>query len=539
MTSFSLFFFLATIALVFGDSDIVMKPIEKDGASVGLIIVQGAQIPTAAYIPLAKAIQQASDYNLYVVIPAFLLDIPEPLVLSKGITDAKNKLYAAGFPKGAPIVYSGHSLGGAMLQNYVATCTDCPLQILMGSGLLRKYNNATSPYPVPTLTLDGTLDGLMRVTRQAENYYHYIHPGNGDADNYFKFPVVLFEGMNHMQFASGTPPSNVAKNDLAPEISNTSAWSMTATTINDFLNANLQIARASVEAAAKQNLQKEVRETGNIVRPIILSLRAEGFKHFKPPCNSDYPMPECPAYPRYPSKAKGTTPQVNCTCGTPWVQNVAMQTMTNLSDVTIVSTDAIHPVSDITPVHLPHVWSKCAQEKGCTLNVTTVTYPVYDVLDGIDTGFYYTSASELKVKLKSRQAMWLAAGVPNVNYNKTDVNVNTCRDINIQSYEFALDNAGAEALARFKKIGQPLEFGDDIFNGNAGPIWIGSKLKYTEAADKSKVTITAPCTHTPVDYFIKKAAGFHYCKVLSPARAMEWIYIDGLRNKGSLTPKQW
>lgn len=537
MTSFSLFFFLVTIAnvLAFGDSDTVMNPI-KDGTPVGLIIVQGAQIPTAAYEPLAKAIQKASPYKLFVVMPAFLLDVPEPLVLSKGITDAQNKLYAAGLPKNAPIVYSGHSLGGAMLQDYVFSCKDCALQILMGSGLLRKYSNGSKSrvFPVPTLTIDGSLDGLMRVTRQAENYYHYIR--HGDADNYFKFPVVLFEGMNHMQFASGTPPSNVKKNDLAAEITADDAWTMTANAIADFMNVNLGISSSSVVSSSKANLQKAVTVTGTIVTPIIASLEQEGFQHFKKPCDSDYPMPECPAYPRYPSKAKGTTPQVNCTCATPFVQTVGMQTMTNLSDVKILSTDAIHPVSGISPIHLPHVWSpKCAQEQGCTINVTTVSYPVYSALDGLDTGFYYTSASEIKVKLMSRQAMWLAAGVANVNYNETDVNVNTCRDINRQSYEWAKANAGEAALARFEKIGQPLEFGDDIFLGNAGPLWIENPLKYTEASDKSKVTITAPCTHTPIDYAIKSAAGFHYCKVLSPARAMEWIYIDGLRNKGHLT----
>lgn len=34
---------------------------------------------------------------------------------------------------------------------------------------------------------------------------------------------------------------------------------------------------------------------------------------------------------------------------------------------------------------------------------------------------------------------------------------------------------------------------------------------------------------TPENYPISAAAGFHYCKVLSPARSMEWIYMGGLK----------
>jgi len=33
---------------------------------------------------------------------------------------------------------------------------------------------------------------------------------------------------------------------------------------------------------------------------------------------------------------------------------------------------------------------------------------------------------------------------------------------------------------------------------------------------------------TPTDFKIKASAGFHYCKILSPFRVLEWIYIDGL-----------
>ena len=48
----------------------------------------------------------------------------------------------------------------------------------MGSDLLRterKINNdgkTEIDFPVPTLSISGTKDGLFRITRVAESYYH-------------------------------------------------------------------------------------------------------------------------------------------------------------------------------------------------------------------------------------------------------------------------------------------------------------------------------------------------------------------------------
>jgi len=39
---------------------------------------------------------------------------------------------------------------------------------------------------------------------------------------------------------------------------------------------------------------------------------------------------------------------------------------------------------------------------------------------------------------------------------------------------------------------------------------------------------------TPTDYPIEAASGFHYCKVLSPFRALEWIYVDSQKDRGSI-----
>lgn len=40
--------------------------------------------------------------------------------------------------------------------------------------------------------------------------------------------------------------------------------------------------------------------------------------------------------------------------------------------------------------------------------------------------------------------------------------------------------------------------------------------------------VRSPMMRTPITYPIKSARGFHYCKVLSPFRVLEWMYVDSL-----------
>merc|ERR1712146_229575 len=203
--------------------------------------------------------------------------------------------------------------------------------------------------------------GLMRVTRQAESFYHYKGQSN--------FPIVIYEGTSHMQFASGPPPLNVKMNDLKPTVPDDKAHQMMANTIKNFITA--QIAK---DAGAQSEIEQEVQATAKIVAPIIEALEMEANPHLLPPCNTDYPMPSCPFYPRFPGKQRGDTPQENCACGTPWSQEFAQVVMTGLGNVKVVTTDAVHAVSDLNPIHLPKIWSpNCALSNDlCTINVTTV-----------------------------------------------------------------------------------------------------------------------------------------------------------------------
>lgn len=512
------------------DSDVMLPPVRSSGTAVGLVFVQGAQCPTAAYVPLLKAMQSASPFRLWVAAPAFPLSTPEPLVLGSGMSRAISSLASAGLPTGSPLVVAGHSLGGAMLQDWTYKNKDkVQAQVLMGATLLRKYRNGTmcDTYPIPTMMMSGTLDGLFRVTRQAESFYHYV---TNHMEPPEQFPVVMFEGASHWSFGSGVAPGLVKSRDLKPELDEPTAHALLGGTAAAYVGSQL-----SHNDTATDVVLSAVKSSAAIAAPVLKSLQSEAFVHFDlPPCNTDYPMPNgCPVYPRYPNgQQKGSNP-AHCVCGTPW-SATAQQVMAG-TGAKVSAVDGIHPVSDISPIHLPHIWDNCsASEPACILNTTTVTWPIYNALDGQDTGFFSISASELRTKLKSRQSLLLAAGAASVNFTETDVIPSRCAEINQAAWDWAMSAASPAAQRRFGQIGQPMKFGKDIFLSNAGPAWIENPIEYKAANDKSVLNVYSPCSHTPVDYPIASAAGYHYCKLVSPARALEHIMIDSLRPKGGL-----
>ena len=543
-------------------SSILITPSASKAAlpPTGIVFIQGAEIETKSYVALAHALLETNtDFALYFYAFAFVLNVPEPLQLGSGITASIAALRKAGLPPTAPIVVIGHSLGGAMLQDWAGKNAGLvQAQVLMGSTLLRKHRD--NGYAVPTMMMSGDLDGLLRVARQAESVHVYANnqsrttTGGGWENSTI---VSIIEGMSHYQFAdntTGAVPALVKAKDLRPDINYTQAHEIIAAQVASFLAVHdVRTLPSRIEGASEALLEVTLA-TQRLAAPLILALREEGFTHFAAACNTDsldFPTPRCQAYPRYPGKLPHAFPEPapkTCVCGTPWLMNAshgALEAMLGptLVDagVTVIATDGKHSVSDISPVHLPHIWNTapCAEPRqGCVINTTTVTEARYAAIDGLDTGFSEVSATELRVKIVSREALWLTAGVPasQVNFTQTDVTSNPCAAINAKVIEWAVANAGAAARRRYEDTtrAQSLHAGDDVFLSNVGPLWIDNPLKLTPSKDGGSVVVHAPSSHTPVNYIIKEAAGFHYCKVLSPARAMEWIYTDSLLKKGGI-----
>jgi hypothetical protein len=457
-------------------------------------------------------------------------------------------------------VVGAHSLGGVMAQTYLASeAHDVDALVLMGATVLRKYRDAK--FSVPVLTLDGDLDGLLHITRQAEAYYHQVQLAGGPEASVTGQPVVLLKGLNHWNFAAGTgtPPSNVKKNDLKSEVSAEDGHSAIAKMISDYVSA--WIGSGSVKTSAMSALKEAITNTGTMVAPLIAAMEQEGHHYLKMPCDSDYPTNPTCQYPKYPDKSLGPAkgppkplPPKDCTCGSPWVMSTAQKMMAGLemtsqSAATITTRDAFHDVSDVRPFHLPHIFTPtpgtaCKLDSAnagasCHFESTTVTMPVYDSKDGLDTGLYPTTASELRTKLKSREAVWQQAGITGVNYSAVDrYNTSLCQSINQAALDWAMANAGKDALARFAAKGQPYKIIEDKWApiGATGPEWIKMAMTYTPTADKKYVEVQAPyfsgANKKLGDQPYTDPVGYHYCKLLSPARAMEWIYCDGLRQFG-------
>merc|ERR1719215_765576 len=94
LTAFVSCLFFGVVAEVLkGTNPIVMTPLPgKSGPDKVLIVINGALVPNTNYIDVAKAVQTGSDLNLWVAIPSFLINTPNPRQIDSKIEDAISKL---------------------------------------------------------------------------------------------------------------------------------------------------------------------------------------------------------------------------------------------------------------------------------------------------------------------------------------------------------------------------------------------------------------------------------------------------------------
>ena len=206
---------------------LIISPNVTEGEEVAMLWVQGAESDKQAYVKIATAFQEeaaANGLSMYVGITDFLFSTPEPLLIDKYVGEVVTGLKDAGW-NGKELYTAAHSLGSVMIQDCIKDHPDMfKGQILMGGSLARKHrqnNNSTGltefHFPVPSMTLAANKDGLYRITRNAESYWHQVK--NLDPKEAGRYPVVLLKGFSHSSFMDETMlPSMVKKSDLKAEV---------------------------------------------------------------------------------------------------------------------------------------------------------------------------------------------------------------------------------------------------------------------------------------------------------------------------------
>lgn len=324
--------------------------------------------------------------SIWVGLPSFISGSPDPVTLPGKVDSTVESLRKLGF-SGDNIVMAGHSLGGVMAQGYTESHADTiKAQVLMGSVLTREKHSINADgttqinYDTPTMAVTGSKDGLMRISRVAESYWHSNI--NINAAQSQIFPTVAFEGVSHAQFLSGTPPINVRNKDLVPDVTYEQAHQMTAEAMVQFFDQIIVGNKQSLDMAASYA----------VLKPMVDALEMEGYYYTKPACNN---------------KPYLVNPDdITCLHGSPWNAANSQRMMGGSlpgTNMTVNSNDNFHDVQEVNPVHLSEIDSTCtADSKNCVLDIITVTQNYYDDFDAMDTGYHPQAASEMKSKMSSR-----------------------------------------------------------------------------------------------------------------------------------------
>jgi hypothetical protein len=513
---------------------------------------QGADITTAQYTSILTALQHAVDFPLWVGIPQCPFNVAAiPGGLKKGIERVSETMKEMGM-EAEHEFYAGHSLGGAMMPDYVndEVADSAKGMFLFGAFLTRKFKTGVTAegrpqveFPVPTLTVGGELDGLARLSRVVEALYTQITFAENPVNASLYMPVTIVEGMNHMQFGSGEAPTFVKKNDLQADISEDIAHAAVVADVAAFLGSMIY----PDEVNYSTTVTRRVEESTQFVQPLVDALLMESYEQFLPPCY-------CDAKDEYGTTTFATCESTpSCTGGVSWTDSFAQPILAGLSSPKVagLQISSVDTMQETSSNHAPHIHGGddrqssdnpgdgstpplCPHPSGCVLDITTVTEHNYDqnaadaIANWMDTGFAPISAFEMKTKMKSRQAIWQAAGLVNTTFSETDIlNLNLCADIQHAAIDYAASHVPVTTRSRFDTYGQTLVIGADV---NGTPTWEKDGMVWVEDNELNIVNVQAVAYSTD-NHGTATTAGIHYCKVLSPARVMEWMYTDGLRNK--------
>lgn len=411
----------------------------------------------------------------------------------KSVSNGIEKGYYELFSKSVnaeDIVLVGQGAGGAYLQEYLKTSeTLFKATIFIASFISRTNRESISKFS-PSLSIGGELDGIARITRFMEAFYH-----QESSD-----PVVVLGGASHRSFFTGDAPGDIAKYDLSSETDSNSTLNSVAEIIITFIKG--------IDGHTDLVSNEVSQTTQKLLDPIINMFNEEGFYYFLPPCYE-----------------KGVDPKA-CLQSSPFNSKYAQAVLGGLNFSANSNTDRVWPLEIVFPHdYLPEILNRCQSTTDCVLSTTTVSQAYYTEPETPDFGMTPSASFQMGLKLSSRQKVMEYTGQGTPPFSKTEQQ-SLCGALGEFTWNHVLQSVPLNARERFERIGSPLVMKPDA-EAPFGyyPAWMKGKLSIEKQGRVH--TVEAPsvdfATGVPV------VGGFHFCKSLSPSKAIEWIYVDGLR----------
>lgn len=459
----------------------ILQPIRSWGDEVGLIFIPDVNITGEQYNKTARAIQEASELRLWVVLTGdYFFSVPDTQQVEGAVNSAIGQLERAGM-NSKTYVGVGHGLGGRNLQSY-AQNSNLRAIVLLGSSL--PSHISMMDYPIPVLTLCGELDGLMRIPRVAGEYEKLMGAAK-DSDFFrgvYRTPVIYIPGTNHALFASGQMPRFILDDDLAASISEEQAHGIIGQHVDSFLTVSFSSSESKVDNALNQ-LVHAFSQTAGKLQPFLdlkrLDVGDDGRTSLWTILAQEF----------FADELSDRVNAYNLIIKNPGFF-LSIPTITHTDDGVIAGTSAL--------VHydLKTTWKRW--------------HAVYE------------SPREISMKLVSKESFRLA--LDSNHTSRLFSKPHDCKSLNRLAFALALTVSSEDAKERYLKRGRPIIFEEDeMLESNLH--WASRPLymKETEAGlvVRSVGMITAASG--------RMISGRHYCKVISPYRAMEWINVNSLR----------
>lgn len=327
-------------------------------------------------------------------------------------------------------------------------------------------NHKYGTYGTSTLTLGAELDGLTRVTRIAEDFAVYKQK------QLLNKPVVVIPGASHSQFCNQT-----VKGDLKPEL--TLAEAQDAITELTAAYLYVQAKDPSISTLLRETAKNLLAKAATITNEMV-----SGFLHARELEQSQY-------------------------CADS--QSVVLERQ--------IATSELHRLQ-ITNKAYDNLFSFVGSKPNITGTIgNTDSHNSYP-LNPVDVSTIPVSANEIACKMKSLEAITHA-----LNTTVTSKDAVTCIYVNQILMQAVPSLVTPASYKRYQQWGKPIVLQDDL-QYTAGPTWVAAGLHFE--ITPTRVQVASPALHTDMSAPFG-LGGMQYCKLFSPAKAVEWILVDSLK----------